>query len=110
MQTDPAALALWQPYKESTSFRFTIKGYNATLSPQRQKDILESFSWMDYKGPIRMKDPELEVCLWEDWPSPQEEHELQKGKQRRAIWIGKKVRPKPLLSGGIGLTKISLSR
>lgn len=92
MQADPTVLALWQPYRESTSFRFSIRGYNCTLGSKRQTEILESFSWMDLRGPIVMNDPELEVCVWEDWAKAQTERDSGKHEERRGIWIGKKVK------------------
>lgn len=92
MQTDSTVLALWQPYRESTSFRFSIRGYNCTLGSKRQTEILESFSWMDLRGPIVMNEPELEVCVWEDWAKAQTERDSGKHEERRSIWIGKKVK------------------
>jgi hypothetical protein len=91
MQNDETSLALWQLYAANASFRFTISGYRCTLTPARQREILESFSWMDYKGPIAMKNPDLEVCIWEDWSHAQIVYDSVKHEERRGIWIGKKV-------------------
>lgn len=92
MQTDLTSLALWQPYIETASFRFSIRGYNCTLSSKKQRDILESFSFMDYKGPIVMNNPDVEVCVWEDWTKPQGVHDPEDYTERVGVWIGKKVR------------------
>ena len=59
---------LWSHYVEKASFRFNVKGFNHTISQSRQKDIIESFSFMDLRGDINMKNPDIALsCFEECW-------------------------------------------
>ena len=86
MQNDSMSQSLWTPYIQDTPFKFNVSAFNRNISKTRQRDVIESFNWMDYKGEIRMAGPELEVGVLEDYfaPSP-EPGDL------RGIWIGRKV-------------------
>ena len=86
MQNNPPSRALWTPFSDTSSFKFVVSAFNSTVSKSRQKDVIESFSWMKYKGEIRMDNPDLEVGVLEDWPAPSS----LKG-HLRGVWIGKKV-------------------
>lgn len=57
---------LYERFVENTSFRFIVTAYNHTIAPRRQKDIVESFSFMDFKGPIDMKTPDLICAVFEE--------------------------------------------
>lgn len=46
---------------------------------------------MDYKGPIVMNNPDVEVCIWEDWTKAQTVHDSENYAERVGIWMGKKV-------------------
>ena len=75
----------------SSSFRFDIDVYQGSHSASEQKDLVESFSYLGFKGPIRMSKPDEVYCIFEDcvW-----EHSIPKkvyfgrwvaGTQREAI-------------------------
>lgn len=57
---------LWQRYIENTSFRFTVSAYNHTIPLRRQKEVVETFSFMDFQGPIDLKTPELVLSVFEE--------------------------------------------
>lgn len=56
----------WSQF-EHTPFRFTIDSFRGTRSPAEQNNIIESFSYMGFDGPIRMKDPEASFRVFEDY-------------------------------------------
>ncbi|EJD03356.1 RNA methylase [Fomitiporia mediterranea MF3/22] len=58
---------LWVPYAENTSFRFTVMGYNYSIPLRRVKEIVESFRFMDFRGPIDLKNPELTLSVFEEY-------------------------------------------
>ncbi|KAH7888729.1 tRNA guanosine-2'-O-methyltransferase [Phlebopus sp. FC_14] len=59
----------WQRYVPETSFKFTVFGYNHGLSQRRQREIIESFSYMDFLGKIDMKEPEITLGVFEEYES-----------------------------------------
>ncbi|KAJ9668584.1 hypothetical protein H2201_001226 [Coniosporium apollinis] len=58
--------ALWPAYK-TVSFRFTLDGFQGKRSTATQRALIESFSYMDFDGPIRMNGAELELCVFEEY-------------------------------------------
>ncbi|KAI4129448.1 MAG: hypothetical protein LQ338_002229 [Usnochroma carphineum] len=56
---------LWHEYK-SSSFKFEIHAYQATRSLAEQSDLINSFRYLGFDGPIRLKDPEQTFCIFED--------------------------------------------
>jgi tRNA (guanine10-N2)-methyltransferase len=57
----------WSQYQENASFRFTVEGYRGSKSTEQQRDIIESFSYMAFKGPPRMRDPDVAFRVFEDY-------------------------------------------
>ncbi|KAI5209656.1 tRNA guanosine-2'-O-methyltransferase [Aureobasidium subglaciale] len=58
---------LWPQYKENASFSFQIDSYQAKRTNIEKRDIVESFSYMAFEGPIRMKNPDLPMVVLEEW-------------------------------------------
>ncbi|KAF1951480.1 tRNA guanosine-2'-O-methyltransferase [Byssothecium circinans] len=56
----------WPQY-ESTSFRFTLDGYRGTKPQAEQRAVIESFAYLDFKGPIRMRDADETFRVFEDY-------------------------------------------
>ncbi|KAF2182142.1 tRNA guanosine-2'-O-methyltransferas-like protein TRM11 [Zopfia rhizophila CBS 207.26] len=56
----------WTQYKD-TPFRFTLDTFRGTRTSSQQRETIESFSYLDFQGPIRMKNPELEMIVFEDF-------------------------------------------
>ncbi|KAH9935695.1 tRNA guanosine-2'-O-methyltransferase [Fomitopsis serialis] len=54
----------WSKYTHDTSFKFSISAYNHTIPQRRMKDVIEGFSYMDFRGRIDMHSPEVVLaCL-----------------------------------------------
>lgn len=56
----------WSCYIEDTSFKFNVTAYNHTIPQARQRDVVESFSYMDFLGKIDMKSPEIIMTCFEE--------------------------------------------
>ncbi len=54
-----AQISLFEPYRASTSFKFMVKSYGKSYSIAEQVEIINSFTYTDLHGPIRMKNPEI---------------------------------------------------
>ncbi|KAG9316557.1 tRNA guanosine-2'-O-methyltransferase [Chiua virens] len=61
------ARSLWERYILDASFKFTVLGYNHGLSQRRQREVIESFSYMDFLGKIEMTDPEITLGVFEEY-------------------------------------------
>jgi tRNA (guanine10-N2)-methyltransferase len=57
---------LWDRYIEGTSFKFIINAYMHTIPKARQRDVVESFSYMNFKGKIDMTNPEIILTCFEE--------------------------------------------
>lgn len=49
----------------TVSFRFEVDSFRSKRSPAQQRDLIESFSYIDLQGPIKMVDPEMTMCVFE---------------------------------------------
>lgn len=58
--------AKWLQY-ETASFRFVVEGYQGGKSTADQRVIIDSFSYMDFKGPPRMRDADVTFRVFEDY-------------------------------------------
>ncbi|KAL8677076.1 MAG: hypothetical protein Q9186_006456, partial [Xanthomendoza sp. 1 TL-2023] len=58
--------AIWHKYKFS-SFKFEIQSYQAKRSLAEQNNLIQSFRYTGFEGPIRLKDPEQTFCIFEEW-------------------------------------------
>ena len=98
MQEDETSRSLWRPHVGSTSFKFTISAFNNTIDKPRQRQIIESFGWMGYRGPVFLKNPDIAICVDEVWPDPNTTgvHDSD-SKRRLGVWMGRKVRLQPFL-------------
>ncbi|EMD37313.1 hypothetical protein CERSUDRAFT_153886 [Gelatoporia subvermispora B] len=56
----------WEQYIPDTSFKFVVAAYNHSIPQRRQKDVVESFSYMDFLGKIDMKTPEITMVVYEE--------------------------------------------
>lgn len=63
------ARSQWERYIPDTSFKFHVLGYNLTISQRRQRQIIESFAYMDFLGKIEMKNPEVTLTVFEEYES-----------------------------------------
>ena len=56
----------WEKYVEDTSFKFLVTAFNHTVPQWRQKNVVESFSYMDFQGKIEMKTPDITLTCFEE--------------------------------------------
>ena len=54
----------WSQY-QSASFRFTVEGYRGGKSAADQAVIIDSFSYLGFKGPPKMRDPDAAFRVFE---------------------------------------------
>ncbi|KAI1326481.1 tRNA guanosine-2'-O-methyltransferase [Xylariaceae sp. FL0255] len=65
---------MWRSYDEP-SFKISIDSYRGTRSQKEKVALINSFAYMDFKGPILLKSPDHEFTLFEQW----EWHCVEKG-------------------------------
>jgi|SRR5882762_2587208 tRNA (guanine10-N2)-methyltransferase len=58
--------ARWTEYVPDTSFKYVVSGYNRSISQSRQREIIESFSYMGLLGKIDMKNPQITFGCFEE--------------------------------------------
>ncbi|KAK2755926.1 hypothetical protein FQN54_005722 [Arachnomyces sp. PD_36] len=56
----------WPIYKNS-SFRFAVDGYGGARNIKELPALILTFSYMDFKGPVRMKNPDQEFRIFEEY-------------------------------------------
>jgi tRNA (guanine10-N2)-methyltransferase len=57
---------LWEQYKQS-SFRFEVDSFHGSRSQSQQREIIETFSYMGFEGPIVMKSAQCRLTVFEDY-------------------------------------------
>ncbi|OCH85102.1 tRNA guanosine-2'-O-methyltransferase [Obba rivulosa] len=62
-----ACRSQWERYVPDTSFKFVVSAYNHSIPQRRQRDVVESFSYMDFLGKIDMKSPEITMVVHEEY-------------------------------------------
>ncbi|KAA8648606.1 tRNA (guanine-N2-)-methyltransferase [Aspergillus tanneri] len=58
----------WSEFKES-SFRFTVDCFGGKRSMREKRDIIQTFSYTGFEGPIRMKNPDQDFWVLEEYLS-----------------------------------------
>ncbi|KAH0844738.1 hypothetical protein AYO21_01942 [Fonsecaea monophora] len=69
---------LWDRFRH-VSFKFSVDSYCSTRDVDQQRQIIDSFKYLDFRGKIKMKNPEAEFTILEEWlpwisPSDIQEH------------------------------------
>lgn len=57
---------LYTHYEQSASFRFTVHGYNHSIPKKRVSEVIDGFRYMDWKGPVDLKTPEVNLFVFEE--------------------------------------------
>ncbi|KAL3476340.1 SIR2-domain-containing protein [Aspergillus californicus] len=60
---------LWAQYK-TTSFKFTVETFAGKHTPNEKRDIIQSFSYVGFEGPITLKNPEHDFWVLEQYYDP----------------------------------------
>ena len=58
---------LWDRYM-SCSFKLSTDSFQGSRDNETRLRIINSFAYLDFKGPIRLRDPDEEFIIFEDWP------------------------------------------
>lgn len=56
----------WSDYM-TCSFRFTVSAFGSTITYKEQLDIINSFSYLGFEGPIDMKNPNVKFHVLADY-------------------------------------------
>jgi tRNA (guanine10-N2)-methyltransferase len=56
-----------RPEYQTCSFKFQIRTYGLSLSSEEQMNRIQQFAWLDYKGPIKMKNPDVQFVFYEEY-------------------------------------------
>ncbi|KAG1732235.1 tRNA guanosine-2'-O-methyltransferase [Suillus paluster] len=82
----------WERYIPDTSFKFSVLGYNFTIGQRRQREIIESFAYMDFLGKIDMKNPEVTLTVFEEYESSRApDGGLNKDGEFKQVYFGRLV-------------------
>jgi tRNA (guanine10-N2)-methyltransferase len=57
---------LW-PLYETCSFKFSVDTFQGSRTPSEQRKLIERFGFLGFEGPIKMKGPDQEFCILEEW-------------------------------------------
>jgi tRNA (guanine10-N2)-methyltransferase len=57
---------VWASYQDQT-FKFTMDCFQGSRPLATQRALIETFSFLSFTGSVRMKDPDMEFCILEDW-------------------------------------------
>ncbi|TAQ88513.1 hypothetical protein B7494_g3153 [Chlorociboria aeruginascens] len=61
-----ASQHLWPKY-QNCSFKFCIDSFQGSRSITEQRKLIDSFRFLGFAGPIKMKGAEQEFCIFEEW-------------------------------------------
>ncbi|KAF8320856.1 tRNA guanosine-2'-O-methyltransferase [Clavulina sp. PMI_390] len=61
---------LWMQYQPSASFKFVVDSIHHRIPQKRIRETIQSFSYMAWKGPIDMKNPEVVLTCLEEYSGP----------------------------------------
>ena len=73
---------LWSKY-HNVPFRFTVDSFRGARTPEDQRTLIESFSYLDFQGPIRMKEADASFKIFEDYDS--------KAPEPKYLFLGRQV-------------------
>lgn len=55
------------PLYEQASFRFTVEGYQGGVSADTQRDIIDTFAYLNFHGPPKMRGADAAFRVFEDY-------------------------------------------
>ena len=58
---------VWKENYLTQSFKFDVESYQGRHTKEEQRDIINSFSYLGLQGIVKMKNPELQLTILEDW-------------------------------------------
>ena len=94
---------LWETFR-NVAFKFSVDCYGSTRDVDQQRQIINSFKYLDFKGKIRMKDPDAEFAVLEEWlpstlqldvdlngASPEQTGDKIAGTSLRRVFLARKI-------------------
>lgn len=70
---------LWEANADA-SWKFNIDSFQGTRSAPERRDLINTFRYLPLRGPTRMKNPDQEYVVFEEWPfDPSRRDEQQAG-------------------------------
>lgn len=96
---------VWSPYATSreTTWKFKMGAHGRTIPMAMQREIINTFSYMEFVGDINLKDPMVEIGVFEEYIAG--EAKAVRGRDAsdmRRVWMGKKVGATGLLISSLG--------
>ncbi|KAL5332928.1 hypothetical protein BJX70DRAFT_392585 [Aspergillus crustosus] len=74
---------LWEKYKK-VPFRFTVETFAGKLTPAQKRDIIQSFSYVAFEGPITLTKPDEDFWVMERYYDPTQVTEAERKSHSRA--------------------------
>ncbi|SCZ99137.1 BZ3500_MvSof-1268-A1-R1_Chr7-1g09409 [Microbotryum saponariae] len=73
--------ALWRHHAASptTTWKFSVTGHGRSISQSAQRQVINTFSFMSFVGDIRLKDPDVEIGVFEEYASVKEAESIPTG-------------------------------
>lgn len=59
--------SLWEAHA-GESWKFRVDSFQGARSAADHRDLINTFRYLPLRGPIRMRDPEQEYVVFEEWP------------------------------------------
>ena len=88
MNVKERTLALGTAKYQHCSFRFRFDSFQGKRSSEKQREIVESFRFLGFQGPIRMRDAELQLTVFEY----SELHASEPGMLYLGRWVADSIR------------------
>jgi tRNA (guanine10-N2)-methyltransferase len=87
---DVALLLCWrgQDHYKHCSFRFKFDAFNHTRSMEEQTAIIETFAYMEFEGPVQLRNPEQLFVVHELWSE-------ERPRKLLRLYLGRYVRIRP---------------
>lgn len=57
----------------TSSFKFTLEAFESTKTHEQQREVIDSFRYLPWTGPIEMRNPEFTFTIFEEW-TPKSQH------------------------------------
>lgn len=80
----------WRTYEQS-SFKFSVHGFRGKRSTSEQRELINTFAYLPFRGPIKMTSPDEEFKVFEVWPPLNPKGQQQTGAPPQRLYFGRQV-------------------
>jgi hypothetical protein len=96
---------LQEPYatSRSTTWKFLVGAHGRTIPLSTQREVINTFAYMDFLGDISLQSPDVEIGVFEEYVHG--EMKTERGRslgEMRRVWMGRKVSFPPREKGERG--------